>query len=202
MSGIHMGLLASKPPGPAFVSFASTPQTNTTTLVINKPAGVVSGMLLVALMATASVSGRTWTGDAGWNERIDQGAQLDLRIATLVAGGAEPASYTFTVSGAATLITGMILAFERATYDTIGAIGTATGGANCVAPSINCSLPGLLLAIYGIDPSPSAPAGMTSLASYPSFSVFSQFSNIGATGTRTTTPFSTGDLAGILVSLI
>lgn len=207
MSGIHMGLLASRPPGPAFVASAAAAAVIGGNVVnITKPAGVVAGMLLISVVYTVAAAGaQTWTGDVGWTEQIDQTALPNLRIATLVAGGAEPASYNFTVSGAPTTIPpSMILAFERATFDSIGAIGTSAGVANCIAPSINYTLPGLLLAIFCKD-SPgtfSTPAGMTALASTSAMAVFSQFSNIGATGTRTSTPTGTDDNAGVLLGMI
>lgn len=206
MSGIHMGLLASKPPGPAYVASNTATAVGATTVVVNKPAGLVSGMLLVAAMVTGVAAGaRTWTGDAGWTEQIDQAALPNMRVATLIAGGAEPASYTFTISGAATTLIALVMAFERSTFDAIGALGTSTASANCIAPSVNCSLPGLILGIFGDDAAPgafSAPAGMTLLTNGPSIYTFSQFSNEGATGTRTSTPPNAGNNAGVLLSLI
>lgn len=203
MSGIHMGLLASRPPGPAFVASDVNTTVATTTVSVNKPAGVVAGHLLIAVMATpASAGPRTWTGDAGWNERVDQGVVPNLRIATLVAGASEPASYTFTVSGTGLNLGAFILAFERASFDVIGAIGTSTAPTNCIAPSINSSLPGLMLGIFMGSTAPwTTPAGMTLLVAPAGIYVFSQFTNIGASGTRTSTPSGANDTAGVLLGM-
>lgn len=204
MSGIHMGLLASKPPGPGFLS-SDTAVNGGTTVTVNKPTGVVAGTLLIAVMITATTAGpRTWTGDAGWGEQVDQGALPNFRIATLIAGAGEPATYTFTVSGAATILQVLILAFERATFDSIGILSPVVGATNCVAPSINFTLPGLVLGIFGNDNTGTftTPAGMSLLVNSSRIYVFAQYSNIGATGTRTSVATCVDDNVSVLLGML
>jgi hypothetical protein len=212
MSGI-MGLLAAcLGPKPQFVSFEEAENGGGTTLTINKPAGVVSGMLLVACMISNDNVPCSWSGDAGWTERGDQGAVPNLRIATKVAGGAEGASYTFTASVAGTL-SGGIFAFQQAAYDGLGSYGTIiTGDGSVVAPSFVMSNVGLLLAIYGTDGEDDpfgTPSGMTVLAHIEgglggSLSVFAQEVNSGGSGARTAT-IDTGfsdQSVGILLGIV
>lgn len=209
MSGIHMGLLATRSAGPAFLA-SSFARGTTNSLVIAKPAGLVSGNLLIAVMCTDGGGSRTWTGDTSWTEVYDENSVPNLRVAYLVAGSAEPANYTFTLSGAAIDSAGFVMAFERATYDSIGAVATSLGVNDIVAPSINFSLPGVVLGIY-VKASASGtfttPAGMSALladsdVNSPSMAIFSQFSNIGATGTRTSTPIAGNTNAGILLGMV
>lgn len=98
-----------------------------TSLVINKPAGTQEGDLLVAVMSCAG--GVSWTGDTDWTEVADLAGTPSLRIAYKVAGASEPASYTFTASGSQTL-SGGIMTWRNAGWDTIGSIDTDTGSVN------------------------------------------------------------------------
>lgn len=180
----------------------SVNNSNSETLVIDKPTGVVSGDMLIAVVA--SQSNVTWTGDSGWTELADQGAAPSLRLARKTAGGSEPASYTFTASGGLKT-SGAILAYRAGTFDAVGSFNTANP---VVAPSITMSYAGILLAAYASENASvtfTTPGGMAALASYnvtaPSFAVFDQEVGGGATGTRTSTPSGGTVQAGILIGI-
>lgn len=210
MVGIQSMLMACLDPKPIFIASEVANVVTSATLIINKPAGVVSGMLLVAFMSSNDGAAASWSGDAGWTERADQGSEPYFRCATLVAGGAEPASYTFTYSIVANKLSGFILAFTNAAYNNIGAFGTSTSGDPVVAPSTTLSKTGALLAAYTVNNNNStftSPTGMVLIAEYlaasPSISIFMQEVPIGATGTRTSDPsVGSGKSAGILVGMI
>lgn len=186
-----------------------TAGSSSTTLTITKPAGTVSGDLLLAAMSADGNA--TWTGDTGFTEIFDQsavGGSPGLRIAYKVAGGAEGASYAFTPSLSRKL-SGIILRIPNGAFDAVGAIGTSGSKLNCVAGAASLSSAGRLLAFFFSDASGdtySTPAGMTLVASdtdgdAPSWAVFEQVVPSGSTGTRTATPSANGGHAGILVGI-
>lgn len=195
---------------PEFVASAST-QTNTqvTTLTINKPTGTVEGDLMVAVMARDGASGQTWTGDTSWTEVADQtSATPSLRIAYKVAGASEGSSYTFTVSSSGTL-SGAILTYRYAAYDTIA--GAFTTGANpLVLTSISPTQSQSTLLACGARRAASitlgTPTSMTarvtdSDSTSPSYIVCDQNVAKGPSGTRSMSTGSTADVAGIMLSI-
>lgn len=197
--------------GPRFVSYSSA-TSFTTSLTIAKPAGLVSGDMLVAIMSATSVGGAiSWTGDTGWTERVEQGAVPSLRVATLTAGGSEPANYTFTASST-TDVQGIILLARGAQWDTIGSVYADGGGGTVVAPSIT-SAGGLLLAAIaaGIDvggpTTVSTPTGMSATTTQSfagAIAMFYQSVLSGSTGSRTSSiddGGSGGINSGVLISL-
>jgi hypothetical protein len=94
---------------PVFRSQASV--TNGTT--VNKPAGVAAGDLLLATMEV-DADPATVTGPAGWTRLMDTvgGGGTSMAYHTQVwwklAGASEPASYTWTVSGAPWIDIGLL----------------------------------------------------------------------------------------------
>lgn len=95
----------------------------TTSLVINKPSGVVAGDILVATVVDSSVTAITppsgWTQlfNSTWHSSSYQGA-----VFIKYAGGSEPSSYTF--NGASGYMSGVIAAYSGGTsamYDVFGA---------------------------------------------------------------------------------
>lgn len=76
---------------------------NGTSVTANKPTGITSGMLLLACMTT---NDQAVTAPTGWTEfQNDKGTNaFRNRLFYKVAGGSEPASYTFSVSAAAPLV--------------------------------------------------------------------------------------------------
>ena len=194
---------------PTFIASASTQNASAgTTLVVNKPSGTQQGDLMVAVMAGGTNSGITWTGDTGWTEVADLGAKPSLRLAYKIAGSSEPSSYTFTGSNSITL-SGSILTYRSAAYDTIGTFVTSTTPAP--APSISVSANySMLIAAFAngaTSTTCSTPPNMTARvtdndATTPSYLVADELVAIGATGTRTSDigTISNGG-AGILMSI-
>lgn len=171
------------------------------TVSVTKPVGTVAGDTLVAI--TSDLYGSTWTGDSGFTERYDSGANAGLRIATLVAGGSEPSSYTFTSSTDlfTQCIVAQVICFRGLQYDVVGTnYALATDGA-AVMPGVTAA-GGLLLAIvatrYAVDASTnvahSTPGGMSVIKRTagndtgdlgPVLTTFQQVISAGATGNKT-----------------
>ncbi|MEV8375551.1 hypothetical protein AB0P21_22635 [Kribbella sp. NPDC056861] len=108
-----------------------------TSLALAKPAGTVAGDVLVAQVANRDNVATTLTPPAGWTQANVKASAGLLKswVFTRVAGAAEPASYTFTLS-AAYRMAGTISAFSGVDnlrpVDTIDALvngntGTFTG---------------------------------------------------------------------------
>ena len=82
--------------GAAYESFVYATSSTSSSITIGKPSGTASGDLLVAYVASG-LGGATYTS-SGWTQAED-GAQYTLLWK--IAGGSEPADYTF--SGASAL---------------------------------------------------------------------------------------------------
>lgn len=182
--------------GAGYLGSTSAEAYSTTTLTINKPAGVVSGDILVAFMSNSGTA-RTWTGDTGWTEAIDQGASPSLRTAYKVLDGSEGSSFTFTASGSTNSV-GCILAYRGLAWDTIGASVSTRSGDGALAITGITAAGGILIAAvasaeFVVVPTISTPTGMTLLAtkthsvSNNMISVFDQSVSPGSTGTRSST---------------
>lgn len=184
-------------------------------LPITKPTGTASGDLLLGVMSVSNgAGGATWTGDTGWTEAIDQGAEPSLRVAYKTAGGSEGASYSFT-SSLTQAEFGLVLCLRGVTWDVIGAsVTTLTGNGDLVISGVTSGAGAdggwLLACVASADtgsPTHSTPSGMTLIATHTDasgrrISVFMQDISAGATGTRTTTIGGTaGANGGILVGL-
>jgi hypothetical protein len=194
---------------PEFVASASTQTTiSTTTLTVNKPSGTLEGDLMIAVMARAGTTGRSWTGDTGWTEAADQAsATPSLRIAYKTAGSSEPSSYTFTVSGNGEL-SGCILTYRYAAYDSVAAAFTI--GANpLVLTSISPSLSQSILIAAGARATSVTLGTPTSMNARvtdndgisPSYIVCDQTVTNGPTGTRSITTGSNSEVAGIMLAI-
>lgn len=88
---------------PAIVTSSAdtTVETNGTSITITKPTGTVSGDLLLGFVAHDGGSGAI-TDPTGWTELHNlgsSGAKVKCQIAWLIAGGSEPADYTWSKSG-------------------------------------------------------------------------------------------------------
>jgi hypothetical protein len=178
-----------------FVASAQATTSSTSTLTISKPTGTQSGDLMVAIMAADS--NRTWTGDTGWTEVIDQGVIPCLRVAYLVAGASEPSSYAFTSSGNAR-ITGVIATFRNAAYDVVGSISTTHSSSTQTAPAITLSQSGgAVIAFFACDNTgrlwTNPTSGLIATANKsdsatPSWALYRELNlSAGSTGTRSAT---------------
>lgn len=111
-------------------------QAGATPLVVTKPSGVVSGDVLVASFIAV---GTVHTTLAGWTEIgfKAEGTSAGLTILRKVAGGSEPASYSFVNSGG--LVSGDIIALtgvdNTTPEDATATTGTGTG-TTLTAPAI------------------------------------------------------------------
>jgi hypothetical protein len=184
------------------------------TFDLDKPSGTLAGDLMIAFMARANDSDG-WAVPSGWTSAVDG----QVGMAWKVAGGIEPGSYTFTIAelggggggggGSAPAIRGGIVSYRHCVFDAAGAIGTATAGAACVAPSVTLADIGLLLGFFADEQelrSFTLPDGMLSVtadftAGAPSIALFSQQLSAGASGTRSSTPSGGGNSAGVLIAL-
>ena len=192
---------------PVFVASATTnPTSPASTLTINKPTGTLEGDLMVAVMcADGNI---TWTGDTGWTEVSEQGGAPWLRIAYKVAGASEGASYTFTASSSGNTLSGGVVTYRYAAYDTIGSI---VQGAN---PLVLASIPpsqsqSILLALGGRNEASvtmGTPTSMTARITdnnsrAPSYKLCSQTVAKGPTGTRSMSSGSSTAVAGIMLAI-
>jgi hypothetical protein len=178
-----------------------------TTLTIAKPTGTAEGDLMIAFMSCSKLGGVTWTGDTGWTEIADLGSAPSARIAYKVAGASEGASYTFTpLSPSSSNLSGSILTFRGAAYDTIG---TATTTDLTAIPSVTVAQNNSVLicfaAVLDVSITLATPSGMTAIvvdddATITSSIIATETVNAGATGTKATSA-SAVNRYGVLVSL-
>lgn len=194
---------------PEFVSYASTQSTVVgQTLTVSKPAGTVSGDLMLAVMSAGGTGSGSWTGDTGWTEIADEGSLPNLRLAYKMAGGSEPSSYTFTCAEPNNLTTGCILTYRYASYDTIGAFTTSSDPLNLpsISPSRSQSVLVACGAVNAASLTLTTPDGMiprvTDSDIYrTSYRVFDQIVQSGYIGARYIGLGSGSASAGVLVSL-
>lgn len=165
-TGKRSGGLVSAPP-PAFVS-SSSGSTNgqVTSLVVNAPATITSGNLLVAVLywvgnATSVLSSAGWTNVA----QGGVGTQSST-VFTKTAGASEPASYTFS-STSAIFWTAIIEQWSGTPNGVDGTPGfnAATATTSGTAPSVTATgSADIWIVGVGDDNqtiSPSTPTGMT-----------------------------------------
>ncbi len=97
----------------------ATSATGTTSLTITKPTGVVSGDIMIVNIAQAGASGGGELSDPtspGWTlitgADLEGGTQRWGAVMYIVAGGSEPANYTFTLDAGGNAAAGSIVAFS------------------------------------------------------------------------------------------
>lgn len=102
-----------------------------TTILITKPTGTVSGNLLIALLVSVSGDASDMSG-SGWTHVATappSGANnIKVGILYLIAGGSEPADYTFTVSGTNAGRRGGIIRVSGFDSSTVSGATPATDG--------------------------------------------------------------------------
>lgn len=194
---------------PKFLGYAAANVSGSTTIVVNKPAGVQDGDLMIAVMVTPSFP--TTAGPAGWSKVLTQGTNPGMDAFTKTAAS-EPSDYTFTLSAAANPAI-QILAFRNAAFDVVGSLDTITGTGDITIPAIT-SDGGLVIAAVGgwsasSGSTTSTPSGMTLIhtetkagSPYTKLATFLQKVSAGSTGTRISTigvnnSFSAGVLIGV-----
>lgn len=134
-------LLVALAPAPAGAAVAYRQQTckSQTFLILgsfsmNKPAGVVSGDVLIATMRVSSFLSFNFSTPAGWTE-IASISDNNAKIYYKVAGGSEPASYNFgSMIGLGSTMVGTIVAFSGVdTSNPIGDTGISSGSSSTVS---------------------------------------------------------------------
>ena len=159
---------------------------------VSAPSGLASGDLLVALVASVGAKSSL----SGWTEEgsATNGSFYFLTALTKIAGGSEPADYTFASAG---VVEGGIL-LRVTGHDPADLIdGSVTGASGSLAaPGMTTTVDGALLAIAGLATASIDPdAAMTERAEVGPTASFGLYLNAateadataGATGTRTQT---------------
>jgi hypothetical protein len=184
----------------AFRASALGSGSRVTSVTINKPAGTLSGDVLIAALTMDAAGVETITPPAGWTLVRTVNGGSGLAIYWKAAGGSEPASYVFGFNPGNTDITGAIGAYsgvDNATPVDVENGNTSPGATSHTTLSVSTATANTrLVALFGDDASSSwtAPAGMTArvnsnggaLNSSLSISDAAQAAT-GATGTRTAT---------------
>jgi len=117
---------------------STTGQSSTTSLVINKPTGVVSGDVMLVNIAQVGSNALSSPTLAGWN--LISGSDLSTTgrwggVLYKIATSSEPASYTFTLSSSVTGAIGSIIAFSGVDVST----GSPFDSSSFATPSTNTS---------------------------------------------------------------
>ncbi len=187
--------------------------TGSGSLVVNKPANVLVGDIIV-VFASGGANNRTWTApSAAWTEVLDAGTSMSPAVFWKVATSNDetPGSYTFPSNSGGSAYNGFAIAYRGGAFDVLGT-PAVTGSSNATsvsAPSITVSEnSSILLAVYFTDTSnsvvSSAPTGMSLRASdgtRPTSLIYSQDVEAGSTGTRTITYTNGTTLSGVLASI-
>jgi MSHA biogenesis protein MshQ len=119
---------------------------------VTKPASTASGDLLIVGLMVEKGSGETITAPAGWNliRRTNESTNVGMATYYKVAGGAEPANYTFTIANGSKWAIGISRITGADTSDPIDVHGGQTGsGSSVTAPSVTTTAANdLVLAFY------------------------------------------------------
>lgn len=188
----------------AYASQANAQPTFGTSITVAKPSGVVSGDVLVAIIDSVCSSAFTITPPSGWTDRgVSQNSAHRAQVFTRVAGGSEPANYTWTTSQTITAAIGLILRYTPQLPTTppgvVDAAAIGSSATPAVAPSVDATGNNdtLVALFFSAGTLGSTPSGMTQRAAIdagtPAVGAYDQLlTNSGATGTRTWTGSATG----------
>ena len=196
-----------------FRSSNSTGQTNGSPITVNKPAGTVSGDVMLASVAVVPNTAAVNTPPAGWTLLLstNQTSTNTSRLYTYykVAGAAEPASYSWTLSGGNTGVVAAVSSYYG--VDTTAPIDASAAQATAkllthTAPSVTTTVTGdMLITVHEFASARNwtPPAGMTERVDRASRGknndgVSLELNTqlllaVGATGTRTATASGNGD---------
>lgn len=183
------------------------------TIVITKPSGTASGDLLFA--AIASDDFNISSAPSGWTLIRNTLSSYANRLLTYykVAGGSEPADYTWTFS-ASTDLTGAVLAYTGLTSTPLDVenVQENASSTSVTAPSITVTNNDSLLIFVGSTNEDNdattytPPSGMTERVdrfnTWTSMEVADQNVASGATGTRVATATNAHPNLGYLVAFI
>ncbi|MCW2972935.1 MAG: A-macroglobulin complement component [Thermoleophilia bacterium] len=113
------------PQPPATIATSSA--TGSATVVVNKPAGATTGDLVIAYVGM--VGAGSFTPPAGWGGVITSGSAPRIGYTSKIMTGAEPATYSFTVTTGTVIILGL---YRPATGP--AAVSLSNGGSDVSAP--------------------------------------------------------------------
>lgn len=175
-------------------------QSGLNTIILTKPSGVVSGDVMYASVMVANAT--THATAPGWTEvawKAETNNATTLTILRLVAGGSEPANYTFTGAAAQT-ISGSITALigvDNTTPEDAAATVNSGNGVTLTAPTITTVTDGAWWLVYfntnGNATTLSLPTGFTNdVVTFGSLGDMIRqdhklIASHGATGTATST---------------
>lgn len=207
MDGLSQRLLmgaASKKKDILLVGNPSTSASGTSITI--STSGILSGDLIVAVCCSTTTA--TWTDSHSFTEVLDQAAAPSIRVAYKIAGGSEPASYTFTASATGELA-GVVLVLRYAAWDAVGTVSTTQTSNVQTAPAITVGANrSSLFAFFtntGVVTWSSPTTGLVSVASYsktpaPSFELFlDDLVASGSSGTKSATLSSAGGSMGAVL---
>lgn len=165
------------------------------TVILNKPTGTVEGSTLVAAIhLSGTIAGDSFSApDGTWTKLYEAAGSNVTALFYKVAGNSEPASYTFTCSGASvgqrrgvmSRLGGAHATSPNGGVSTSGA-GTSTSpvGNSLVTPEDGCML--ILFTYWFSAGTHTAPASMTEAVEISRHAVSTEIiAAAGATGTRT-----------------
>ena len=209
--GIFCAAAGIIPPNVIFVGSAEATSSASGGISVNKPTGMLTGDILVALLAAEDAA--TWAGPGSftWTIVANQGVAPSLCVMVRTVAAGENASATFT-HGVSTDNVGQIHCIRGVQYDAIGTIATRTDNGDLVIGGIT-SNGGLIFAASATSGDPfaahSTPSGMlmidnTNNSNGVGLTSFRQRVDTGATGTRTSTVSAVGvsdPSAGVVIGL-
>jgi hypothetical protein len=191
-------------------SAAAGVATTVANVVVNKPTGVASGDLLVALAWANNVTA-TWAAPAGWTKIAEDLTNASMALFTRVADGSEGSTFTFT--RAVNTVNGAGVTVARITgAGTVAASGLGFSATNTIVlPSVNAAGANTLLfqmvsRVAGAS-SWTAPGGTTERYDFDSSGTANttaggdQIVGAGATGTRTWTMAATANSRGAILAI-
>lgn len=158
---------------PVFVS-SSTVTGSSASTIFDKPAGVQPGDFMVVIAAGDNFTAPTTTG---WTLQYYIASNPYFAVFSKVAGGSEPANYTFNTGGGASNTGVVCLAYRGggAVFDQVGVRSASVTANPTTAPSMTTSSQGILVAAFVAQANTVAlvtPVGMTNRGDAYNVSVY------------------------------
>ncbi|MGI9291202.1 MAG: Ig-like domain-containing protein, partial [Gammaproteobacteria bacterium] len=176
--------------------------------VLDKPAGVVEGDLMIVVI-THGANGAVITPPAGWTLVRDDTVigEIVFPVFQKTAGPAEPDSYTFDISRARHQLS-TLLAFRGGAISDHNGANSPVNEFTQVAPSVNAATGDILLYMAAVraDATFTPPAGMTEVTDREETArslttAVELNATLGPTGSRSGTSSDDGEWAAALISI-
>jgi len=158
---------------------ATSATSQTTTITITKPTGVVSGDVMLVNITSNNGSAASLLGWTSLGTGIFNGSNLHATVLYRVAGGSEPASYIFSLGAGANDAVGTIVAFSGVDNTTpIDATGTmglsVANGGTATAPGITTTTASAAVVMFANQSdnrnytgwTTTSPGGLTEIAEF------------------------------------